>query len=336
MTLVMVAKDRNLFEGIDVELKEFTAGKFALQAFLSNSIDFAVAGEVPVCLATLQGNEARVVTQVVERTIKEVRVVARRDALEGARSSFKAKRAKIATSFGGGPEFYTYSFLRRYKILDEQVEILSQKPEDMPAAILAGSVDAISVFDPFAFVAEKRLGYQGITFADPSLYSEFYVLVASPKQIEKDAKTIEALIKGLQRAGEFIAKDPEASKEIMRRYTKLDRDVIDGIWANFVFKPALTPELLKVWEAEAAWAKETKKVPADSPTPRLPSDYRCPVSRSFDAMNWRSPCLEWRFRRQSSSRCGRERPGPVTHRSRCSPRRLVWPPPWSKWRVGVN
>jgi ABC-type nitrate/sulfonate/bicarbonate transport system substrate-binding protein len=249
-------------------LKEFTAGKFALQSFLSNSIDFAVAGEVPVCLATLQGNESRVVTQVVERTVKEVRVVARRDGdLNEPEAYFKARRRKIATSFGGGPEFYTYSFLKKYGIADDQVEILSQKPEDMPAAILAGSVDAVSVFDPFAFVAEKRLGDQGITFADPSLYSEFYVLVASPRQIEKDPETIKALIKGLQRAAEFIAKDPETSKEIMRRYTKLDRDVIDGIWANFVFKPALTPELLQVWEAQAAWARDTRKVPADTPTP---------------------------------------------------------------------
>src|SRR2546430_17673869 len=72
MALVMVAKDKGFFgqEQIDVELKEFTAGKFALQAFLSGSIDFAVSGEVPVALASLQGNQMRVVTQVVGSTIE--------------------------------------------------------------------------------------------------------------------------------------------------------------------------------------------------------------------------------------------------------------------------
>ena len=71
MTLLMVAKDEGFFsrQGLDVELKEFTAGKFALQAFLGGSIDFAVSGDVPVCLAGLQGNQIRVVTQVVEKTI---------------------------------------------------------------------------------------------------------------------------------------------------------------------------------------------------------------------------------------------------------------------------
>src|SRR3989339_123978 len=57
MTLVMVAEDKGFFDraGIDVELKEFTAGKFALQAFLGGSLDLAVSGEVPVTLSTLQG-----------------------------------------------------------------------------------------------------------------------------------------------------------------------------------------------------------------------------------------------------------------------------------------
>jgi NitT/TauT family transport system substrate-binding protein len=146
MTLVMVAKDKGFFsqEGVEVELKEFTAGKFALQAFLSKSIDFAVSGEVPVCLASLQGNQIRVVAQVVENTVKEVRVVALKDGGEtDAKTYFKAKKRKLATSFGGGPEFFTYSFLNHHQISKDEVEVISQKPEDMPAALETRSVDAI-------------------------------------------------------------------------------------------------------------------------------------------------------------------------------------------------
>ena len=94
MALVMVAKDKQFFdqEGIDVELKEFTAGKFALQAFLGGSLDFAVAGEVPVTLATLQGSKFFVLSQVVEKTTNEVRVVARRDGnISDATTYFKTE-----------------------------------------------------------------------------------------------------------------------------------------------------------------------------------------------------------------------------------------------------
>jgi NitT/TauT family transport system substrate-binding protein len=268
MALVMIAKDRNLFKKIDVEIKEFTAGKFALQSQLGGAIDYCVSGEVPVCLATLQGNPLRTVAQVVEKTSNEVRAVARRDGdLNTAEAYFKARKRKLATSFGGGPEYYTYEFLKKYNISPDQVEVISQKPEDMPAALATGSVDAIAVFDPFAFIAEKRLGDQALTFTGDELYSEFYVLNARPEQIEHDGDTIRELIRGLARAAEFAEKDPSEAKKIVQRYTKLDPEVIEGIWKNFVFRPALTPDLIRVWEAEADWAVATKKVPEGTARP---------------------------------------------------------------------
>ena len=175
MALMMVAKDKGFFdqENLDVELKEFTAGKFALQAFLGGSLDFAVAGEVPVTLATLQGSKFYVLSQVVEKTTNEVRVVARKEeGVTDPASYFKKKKRKLATSFGGGPEFYTYNFLKKYGINENEVEIVSQTPQDMPAALSNGSVDAISIFDPFAFIAEKQGGDKVITFSDADLYSE--------------------------------------------------------------------------------------------------------------------------------------------------------------------
>jgi ABC-type nitrate/sulfonate/bicarbonate transport system substrate-binding protein len=272
MTLVMVAKDKGFFreERLDVELKEFTAGKFALQAFLGGSIDFAVSGEVPVCLATLQQNNIRVITQVVESTTNEVRVVALKDGSTTSPTDyFKTKKRKLATSFGGGPEFYTYNFIKSNDIAKEQVEILSQTPADMPAALESRSVDAISIFDPFAFIAEKRMAGKVITFSDPQLYSELYVLDARPEQIEKTPEVCEALVRALVKSAEFIDKDPETAKQVMQSYTKLDRDVIEGIWNNFSFRPALGRKLVDYWNAQAIWAKETAKVTPDTKVPNF-------------------------------------------------------------------
>jgi ABC-type nitrate/sulfonate/bicarbonate transport system substrate-binding protein len=283
MTLLMVAKDEGFFsrQGLDVELKEFTAGKFALQAFLGGSIDFAVSGDVPVCLAGLQGNQIRVVTQVVEKTINEVRIVALKDEKAGdtsdARKFFKSRKRKLATSFGGGPEFFTYNFLRHNQIEDKEIEILSQRPEDMPASLATHSVDAISIFDPFAFIAEKKLGDRAVTYTAPDLYSELYVLDAKPEQIEKSPEVIEALLRALVEAEGFVAQNPAKSKQILQRYTKLDTDVIDGIWKNFSFKAALDQKLIDYWNAEAIWARETAKV---TPGTKVP-DFKSFVASEF-------------------------------------------------------
>jgi ABC-type nitrate/sulfonate/bicarbonate transport system substrate-binding protein len=273
MILLMVAKEKGFFEqqGLDVELKQFTAGKFALQAFFGGSVDYAVSGEVPVCLAVLQGNQARVVAQVVERTIDEVRIVVRNDdgkttpADPGA--YFRQKKRRVATSFGGGPEFFTYNFLQHYKIAPNQVEILSQRPEDMPASLASKSVDAVSIFDPFAFIAERQLGRDAVTFRASDLYSELYVLAAHPKQTDQDGATITAILRALQQAQRFTAEHPEEAKQILQMYTKLDSDIVNGIWGNFSFKIALTKDLLSDWNAEAKWAKETGKVTPQTQVP---------------------------------------------------------------------
>jgi ABC-type nitrate/sulfonate/bicarbonate transport system substrate-binding protein len=270
MALVMVAKDMGYFDkaGIDVELREFTAGKFALQAFLGGSLDIAVSGEVPVTLATLQGNNFRVIAQVVERTTNECRVVVRaEDGLDTAEKYFRSKRRKLATSFGGGPEFFTHNFRKRHEIADNQVEIFSQRPEDMPAALASGSVDAISIFDPFARIAEVRMGKQGRTFADPDIYSELYVVSVLQKTIDEKSEALVAFLGALNEAHLYLSAHPPEAKRIVIKYTKLDPQIVEDIWGNFVFKPVLNSVFVEYTAAEADWLVQKGTFPSSTTKP---------------------------------------------------------------------
>ena len=285
MTLVMVAEDKGFFDkaGVDVEIKEFTAGKFALQAFLGGSLDIAVSGEVPVALSTLQGNKFRVLAQVVDRTINECRVIVRKEGdLNTPEKYFGAKKRKLATSFGGGPEFFTYNFLKKHGIGKDHVELISQKPEDMPAALVSGSVDAVSIFDPQARIAERAMGDKGLTFADPDIYSELYVVDVWQRTIDARREDLVAFLKGLYDAQFYIKDHPAESKDILIKYTKLDRDIVDGIWGNFVFKPAINHLFVDYTTAEAKWAVEKGTYPRDTPIPDFKAVLYPDLLRSVD------------------------------------------------------
>lgn len=254
--LVMVAKDEGCFEqhGLKVTLQQFTAGKFALQAFLGGSLDAVVSGEVPVLLAAVQGNKIRVVTQVVGKTIGEVRVVALRDGTEKSTAEyFKARKRTVATSFGGGPEYYTYTFLQSLNVGEKDVLLVSQKPEDMPAALAAGSVDAISIFDPFAYFAEKQLGTKAVTLPDPGIYHQFYLLSVSEPLAGNRKDVVENLLAALLDAASMITEDVPQAKKVVAGYTKLDGAALDRIWNDFEFRPVLKKELLKTWANEQEW-----------------------------------------------------------------------------------
>ena len=269
-TILMVAKEKGFFEkeGLNVELQGFTAGKFALQAFLAGSLDMAASGEVPVTLSSMQGNKFYVITQLAKGQKNEVRVVtAKDDGLITPQAYFSAKKRKLATSFGGGPEFYTYSFLKYYNITN--VELISQKPEDMPVSLASGSVDAVAIFDPFAFFAEQKLGDKAIIFGDEKLYTEFYVLSAKTYWVESNPETVKKLIRALVEASNFIKSNPERAKAILMKNTNLDKSAVDGIWDKFSHDPELTDKLLEQLNAEARWAKETGKVTPETQIPNF-------------------------------------------------------------------
>ncbi|MEK7069080.1 MAG: ABC transporter substrate-binding protein, partial [Patescibacteria group bacterium] len=175
---------------------------------------------------------------------------------------------KLATSIGGGPEFFTYEFLSKLGITKDQVEIIAQKPGDMPAALISGSVDAIAIFDPFAFIAEKQMGDKAITFTDESVCSELYVIEAK-ESVTQDYTALEKLLKGLLEAEKYTKNKPEEAKAVVMKYTKLDKETIDGIWGSFDFRIALTPQLLEYLDREAQWARDTGKVKSDTPTPNF-------------------------------------------------------------------
>lgn len=285
MALLMVAEDEGFFDkaGVDVEIKEFTAGKFALQAFLGGSLDIAVSGEVPVTLSTLQGNKFRVIAQVVERTINECRVVVQKEpGLDTAEKYFLKRKRKLATSFGGGPEFFTHNFLKKHDISYDQIELISQKPEDMPASLVNGTVDAISIFDPFARIAERSMANNGQTFADADIYSELYVVDVMQKTIDEKPDQLKAFLKGLYDAQFFIQNNPNKSKQILIKYTKLEQQVVDDIWDNFIFKPVINHLFLDYTTAQAKWYVEKGTFPPDTEIPNFKDVIYFDLLRSID------------------------------------------------------
>ncbi|MBU0635752.1 ABC transporter substrate-binding protein [Candidatus Micrarchaeota archaeon] len=260
--IVLVAAEKGFFaqNGLDVKLEDFTAGKFALQAFLSGSVDLAVAGDVPIVLATMQGNDFYVLVQTVEST-QENPVIVLDDFIEGPKEYFLKTKRKLTTSIGGTPEFYTYNFLKYYEIPEDQVEIIAQKPEEMVAAFVASSVDAMSIFEPYPTLSEDLLPGKTKRFEIPSkVYSPLYVLAANKVWVDKNPEKAVDLLNALVLAEKFIEKNPAESQKIVAQKTKFSEELIRSIWSQYTIKAVITERLLEYWNAEAVWAIETGKV----------------------------------------------------------------------------
>jgi len=256
MALIMVAQDQGYFKDAtghqQIELKEFEAGKLALQAFLGKSLDVAVAGDVPIGLALLQGQKLTAFAEVIKGSRDEIRMVVRASQpCPSAESYFRTKR-RIATSFGGGPQYFTESFIVKNAILPANVETLPFKPTEMPNAVDSEAVDGAAIFDPAAAKIERELGSAGCTFPDPLNYRQHYIAVARPEMFggAPDPR-LKFFVAGLKRAEAYIAQNPDKALLIVQRGTQIDHEILVKQWGLLKFGVVLDETLPNLWAQES-------------------------------------------------------------------------------------
>lgn len=257
-TLILVAKERGYFaqRGLEVDVQVFTAGKFALQAFLSGSVGAVVAGEFPILLAEGRGLRVPVIAEVVTTSHAEVRLLGRRDpGSSSLREYFANRRRIVATSIGGGPEFFLHTILQEAGVTESDVTIVSQRPEDMPAALISGSVDAVTVFEPYARIAELQLGADSVSFTRQDTYRQHYLFAVTDKILEESPQAVIKALLAMRDAEQFVESRPDEAKEILRRATSLSRKVLDDIWENYTFNIGLSTDLESVWNREISWLR---------------------------------------------------------------------------------
>jgi ABC-type nitrate/sulfonate/bicarbonate transport system substrate-binding protein len=218
-----------------------------------------VAGDVPTGLALLQGQRFVVVGEVLKGSHDAIRMVVRHDGgCDGltAEKYFTDQHRTIATSFGGGPQYFTHLFLTSNNISENDVTLKSLKPDEMPNAIYGKSVDAIAIFDPAASQAEQDRSYGHCTFPDPGVYREHYVIVVRDGALRPVLdERLKGFVAALQDAAQFAAQQPAEAQKIVSAATGLNPQQIAMMWDKFAFGVTLDADLPRLWRAEADWQR---------------------------------------------------------------------------------
>jgi len=238
LSLIKIALANEYFkqQGLNIEINEFTSGKFALQGLIGGSLDLITPAELPVTLATLNGENLSIITNISKSKDGFPLVVRGQYENFEPKNYFQDKR-KIATSIGGGPEFFIHDFFKKYNIRPEQYELINMKPADMPIALANNHVDGIAIFEPFAQFGVQQTGDdKTFIFKDTELYSETLILVAQKDWAEQNQANITKFLKALKEAQEFIKNNPEKSIKIMADFTQLDKETLQNIWTTFSFE----------------------------------------------------------------------------------------------------
>ena len=137
-------------------------------------------------------------------------------------------------------------------------------------------LDAISFWDPHAYVAEKELGGNAITFSGKDIHRSSLNIAATAQYAKEHPAVVEKLLKALLEAEDFVNKNPDEAMRITSKYTGMKQEYLVDLWSKYEKKLVLDNYLIETMNKEAAWAKEQKLVNSTSSP-----DYKSLVDATF-------------------------------------------------------
>ena len=254
-----IAMEKGYFleEGLAVTPQSFAGGKLALQAVLDGKADLAISADTPVMVAISGGQPISIVAQVATAG-NNWTIMARRD--RGITEPADLAGKTIGTPFGTAGDFFLDSFLSLNGIARTQVTRKNLSPGEMSAALMAGTVDAVSIRYPYILPLQQELGDRGIVFAEDAISSTLACLSSSQPYATDHLRAIANFLKGLIRAETFVKQDSAESQRLVADFNQIAPEQVAEVWASLDLRVSLEQALLVSLEDQTRWAQANQIV----------------------------------------------------------------------------
>ena len=254
--LIWVAENRGYFrdEGLDVTIKEFETGTMAAQAMLRGEVEVATSAEFVAVNNIFSDSSIRIISTIT--SIKSIDIIARQD--HGIKNPADLRNKKIAVPKGSIAEYYLGKFLLINNLGLSDVQIIYLQPAPLVEALTKGEVDAVAIWDRFAYDLKTALGQNGVVWT-PSIGQNWYLaLLASNATINTRPGALENLLRALIKAEDFIEKNPEKAQTIVAERLKLQMPYLQYSWSKTTFTVSLEQTLLLMMEDQGRWMIQNK------------------------------------------------------------------------------
>lgn len=259
-TLPIVALQEGYFadEGLRVILKQAVSGKQVMAALLDGEADFAVSAGVPIVHASFQRKDIAVFA-TIGYSDTSINIVGRRD--RGISSPKDLVGKTIAIQKFSAAHLFLDLFLSYNGIEPAQINYLFVEPDRIVPEVLSGKADALAMRDPYTQRALRALGKNGISFADATIYRQFFSLVASKEFLNEEGDTVKSMLKALIKASEYVRLNPKSAQVQVSRFLKnMQKKEVIAAWPNYRFGVYLRQSLLLAMEGEARWLQNKRQI----------------------------------------------------------------------------
>lgn len=254
--LILVAQDKGFFaeNGLEVTLKDYQSGGAGIKDLVAGSIDIVTAGEFAVVNNIFNNDSLRIIATI--RSGEGIELIARRD--KGVSRIVDLNGKKIGVTKKTGPEFALGTFLTFNNLALSDVTIVDLSPTQLVEGISKGEVDAVMIFNPFAYNIKKQLGDTVVSWSGQSGQKQYFNLITRKELVDSQPEIMRRLLLALQQAETFVADNPKQTQDLLTKQLQYEQPYLAKTWTNHHLALSLDQSLLLSMEDEARWAIKNK------------------------------------------------------------------------------
>ena len=214
----------------------FQSGPLVNEAVAAGEADLGYMADLPAIIAKSSGQDIEIVSNIAYGE-KGLAVLVAPDSDIASVADLKGK--KIAYATGSYAQHLLALLLDQEGLSLDDVESINLGSGDSPAALTSGEVDAIVIWEQFI----SRLTSEGTAkvLADgTNIKRGNMVTYAVSSYAKEHPEVIEAYIRALDRADQFIQESPNEAAELIAEDFGIDAELMKKILGNFTFTTELS------------------------------------------------------------------------------------------------
>ncbi|MDR3230478.1 MAG: aliphatic sulfonate ABC transporter substrate-binding protein [Synergistaceae bacterium] len=203
-------------DGVAVELRIFASGPPIIEAFAAGELDFGQVGNQPAIQAIANGIKIDIIAAYMTSDGSSSGLVARNDS--GIKTLSDIRGRKVAYTVGTVAHQLLLKLLQSENLTENDLQLISLRLGDIPAALESGSIDAAVTWEPYlTSILEKgnsHLVVNGTGFPNSSS-----IIIGKKTFLEQYPELVVRLLKVLDRSEKWSRQHIDESVRLLSKRT---------------------------------------------------------------------------------------------------------------------
>lgn len=244
--LLYIAEAKRFFSqyGLDAKFETATNAKICQDMLLARKADYMTGPESAITYLASSNPPVRILAMMQQNP--ETSVFARRDS--GITKFEDLKNKRVAYLPGTTSYFFLGRILKHYNIKRADLKLTAMQPPTMPAALIGGSIDAFSMWEPWGTHAALQMPDNIINLSNPDLYKYESLLTGHMDAIKQNPEIPSKILRALIDAETFIKDKNDEAFSLLSKAIVFEEKAFKNMWPQYLHKVRLENkpiELLK-------------------------------------------------------------------------------------------